>query len=571
MTDIAAEIRDILVFHLGVEEGLLTDDARLADDLGADRLDLVEIAMSCEERFDVDIPNHVAAGLATVGDAVHFVQAQLARSTGAGAVRRPVGPRFLVGEALQACARLARRRSADRDVLETRSSSVPAATRASSRGMAMRAILILAVAGLVALVLQPAGAAAESGYAAVWRPGSGAQWWRSGMTADEFKAQDKTYFDQGLRIKSLAVRGGRFTAVWQPGSGAQWVRWGMTPDEFKAQDQTYFNQGLRITALEIDGGRFAAVWRPGSGAQWVRWGMTVDEFKAQDQTYFNQGLRIGVLEIDNGRFAVVWRPGSGAQWWRAGMTGAELEAQDQAYFGQGLRLTAMALENSRYAAVWQPGSGAQWVSHSRCLVDFKTEDTAHFGQGLRLGFIELEDKAAGAWRYPWKSGDARTVAQGNNNAAGSHNGSQAYAFDFTMPVGTQIRAARGGTVEWLQENLTKTYDPSQPTTASNTPFPNGSLQNWGNAVRLRHPGGLTSWYFHIQPNGVTVKVGDTVQRGQPIANSGNIGRTSGPHLHFQVQADSTNWGQSVPIAFGDCEVPAGGATVTSDNANSNFP
>ena len=85
--------------------------------------------------------------------------------------------------------------------------------------------------------------------------------------------------------------------------------------------------------------------------------------------------------------------------------------------------------------------------------------------------------------------------------------------------------------------MTKTYDPTQPTTASNTPFPNGSLQNWGNAVRLRHPGGLTSWYFHIQPNGVTVKVGDTVQRGQPIANSGNIGRTSGPHLHFQVQAD----------------------------------
>ena len=66
MTDIAAEVRDILVFHLGAEEVLLTDDARLAEDLGADRLDLVEIAMSCEERFDIDIPNHVATGLATV-------------------------------------------------------------------------------------------------------------------------------------------------------------------------------------------------------------------------------------------------------------------------------------------------------------------------------------------------------------------------------------------------------------------------------------------------------------------------------------------------------------------------
>jgi murein DD-endopeptidase MepM/ murein hydrolase activator NlpD len=299
--------------------------------------------------------------------------------------------------------------------------------------------------------------------------------------------------------------------------------------------------------------------------------MTFDEFKAQDQTYFNQSLRVAVLEIDDGRFAAVWRPGSGAQWVRAGMTAAELEAQDQTYFGQGLRLTAMAIENGRYAAVWQPGSGTQWVRHSRCFVDFKTEDAAYFGQGLRLGFVKLQDQVAGAWRYPWKSGDSRTVAQGNNNAAGSHNGSQAYAFDFTMPVGTQIRAVRAGTVEWLQENLTKTYDPTQPTTASNTPFPNGSLQNWGNAVRLRHPGGFTSWYFHIQPNGVIVKVGDKVQSGQPIANSGNIGRTSGPHLHFQVQADSTDWGQSVPIAFGNCEVPTTGATVTSDNANSNFP
>ena len=114
VTDVAAEIRDILVFHLGAEEGLLTDDAKLVDDLGADRLDLVEIAMSCEERFDVDIPNQVAVGLATVGDAVRFVQAQVAATTAANPVRRPARPRLdlLFGEALDACARLARRRRA---------------------------------------------------------------------------------------------------------------------------------------------------------------------------------------------------------------------------------------------------------------------------------------------------------------------------------------------------------------------------------------------------------------------------------------------------------------------------
>src|SRR5258708_23924954 len=112
MTDIAAEVRDILVFHLGAEEALLTDAAGLAEDLGADRLDLVEIAMSCEERFDIDIPNHVATGLATVGDAVGFVQAQLTETMGAAAHARPVRrgarprPALRSGQALHPCAGL---------------------------------------------------------------------------------------------------------------------------------------------------------------------------------------------------------------------------------------------------------------------------------------------------------------------------------------------------------------------------------------------------------------------------------------------------------------------------------
>jgi acyl carrier protein len=162
VADIAAEVRDILVFHLGAEEGRLMDDARLAEDLGADRLDLVEIAMSCEERFDIDIPNHVATGLATVSDAVGFVQARLAETMDAaahaGPARRAARPRLDLrfGEALQACARLALRRG-------------------GSRAGAMRTILMLAVAGLVAFVLQPAGAAAETGDAAIWLPGNGAQ------------------------------------------------------------------------------------------------------------------------------------------------------------------------------------------------------------------------------------------------------------------------------------------------------------------------------------------------------------------------------------------------------------
>ena len=78
MNDVATEVRDILVFHLGADQRRLTDDARLSEDLGADSLDVVEIVMSCEERFAIEIPNRVATRLATVGDTVRFIEAKIA-------------------------------------------------------------------------------------------------------------------------------------------------------------------------------------------------------------------------------------------------------------------------------------------------------------------------------------------------------------------------------------------------------------------------------------------------------------------------------------------------------------
>jgi murein DD-endopeptidase MepM/ murein hydrolase activator NlpD len=407
-------------------------------------------------------------------------------------------------------------------------------------------------------------------FAGVWQPGSGTQWVRAGLSWDQFKAQDGTYFDQGLRVTSLALRDGRFAAVWRPGGGTQWIRAGMSWDDFKAQDGTYFGQGLRVSSMAIENGRYSAVWRPGTGTQWVRTGMSWDDFKAQDGTYFGQGLRVTTLELENGKYTAVWRPGTGTQWIRAGMSFGDFAGQDRTYFAQGLRITALAYEKGRYAAVWRPGSGTQWWSSRRGGVDFATEDTAYFQRGLRLTTLELQDDPVGAYRYPWKGGDSFNVGQGNNNPAGSHRPgeSQAFAFDFSLPSGTTIRAARGGTVEWLQENLTATYNPNQPNGPGNMPFPNGSLQNWGNAVRIRHAGGFTSWYFHIRQNGVLVNVGDVVTQGQAIATSGNTGRSTTAHLHFQVQADSTDWGQSVAHTFGEgCEQPAGGTTVTSDNSS----
>ena len=76
MSDIGTQVRDILAFHLGIDGSQLADDSRFAD-LGADSLDVVEIVMSCEERFGVEIPNREATSLATVGDAVRCIKTQV--------------------------------------------------------------------------------------------------------------------------------------------------------------------------------------------------------------------------------------------------------------------------------------------------------------------------------------------------------------------------------------------------------------------------------------------------------------------------------------------------------------
>ena len=74
-----------------------------------------------------------------------------------------------------------------------------------------------------------------------------------------------------------------FGTVWRPGNGTQWVRWDMTGDQFKTQDKTYFDQGLRVTSLAIRNGKIAAVWRPGNGTQWIHWDMSADDVQGQGQ------------------------------------------------------------------------------------------------------------------------------------------------------------------------------------------------------------------------------------------------------------------------------------------------
>jgi acyl carrier protein len=66
-------IREVAVEVLSVEPDAVTEEARFKEDLDADSLDLVELVMGLEERFDVTIPEEDLVGVATVGQAVDLV------------------------------------------------------------------------------------------------------------------------------------------------------------------------------------------------------------------------------------------------------------------------------------------------------------------------------------------------------------------------------------------------------------------------------------------------------------------------------------------------------------------
>lgn len=74
-----AAIRDVAVEVLSVEPEAVVESARFAEDLDADSLDLVELVMGLEERFDVAIPEEDLEGVATVGNAVDLVLAKAAQ------------------------------------------------------------------------------------------------------------------------------------------------------------------------------------------------------------------------------------------------------------------------------------------------------------------------------------------------------------------------------------------------------------------------------------------------------------------------------------------------------------
>ena len=68
------KVKKIIIDQLGVDEAEVTPEAKFIDDLGADSLDTVELVMALEEEFGIEIPDEDAEKIATVRDAINYIQ-----------------------------------------------------------------------------------------------------------------------------------------------------------------------------------------------------------------------------------------------------------------------------------------------------------------------------------------------------------------------------------------------------------------------------------------------------------------------------------------------------------------
>ena len=138
---------------------------------------------------------------------------------------------------------------------------------------------------------------------------------------------------------------------------------------------------------------------------------------------------------------------------------------------------------------------------------------------------------------PFQVGQESFLSQ--SNCDGFHNDLDWFAYDFDMPIGTPVHAARAGVVTWLQES-----------------YSDGDHDmNHTNTVEVRHADNTFAQYLHLTKEGALVEIGDSVAQGQVIGISGYTGFT-GPreHLHFVAFEFLTATSRkSMPITFRNVE------------------
>lgn len=157
------------------------------------------------------------------------------------------------------------------------------------------------------------------------------------------------------------------------------------------------------------------------------------------------------------------------------------------------------------------------------------------------------------YRLPWAYGETKYLSQSVSHDRYDASLKAHYAFDFYVSGQMwEIRAAKGGTVWLMKEDVPTCYDP----TCADT-------QALGNYIILKDISTTPvtyQLYLHLKQDSIpsNLHIGDQVVRGQFIGVADNTGQSYGHHLHFMVHTTpGSYWGTSVDITFEDVPINGG--------------
>ena len=186
-------------------------------------------------------------------------------------------------------------------------------------------------------------------------------------------------------------------------------------------------------------------------------------------------------------------------------------------------------------------------SETRITVVEKQNSSKAMSFSSQFQFLPGDPEAVhspeGPYRLPFALATTFPVSQAYPDRITHGDPSSEHAVDFSMPIGTPIYAARGGTIiEVASDFFDSGVDPSVDGPRANV-------------VRVLHEDGTMALYAHLSWNSIRVVPGERVARGQYLADSGNTGFSTGPHLHFVVQRNRGGSIVSVPIEFAGAAGP----------------